>query len=650
MTHVDLSECESILRNYYHIPSSSILTFLQIEIENGDSKSLINQVEYQAYDGNNKTFLNLSLCEGVNIDIYYSIKNNSLASFSLADQFQKSGIDIFNINDSFFNDICYPYSNSNNDLILEDRIKDIYQNYSLCEAGCTYNKIDLDNLIIICECKVKNNVSMTSTPIKLEKSESSSTNFEVIKCYNLVFSLKGKMDNVGFWILGLFSLMHCPILLYYFYKGIKPVKGYIFNEMEKYGYINKNKPSSKNSKKFKNKNKIKHKIKNKSKIIRNIDNQAPPKIKNKNNKNKINKKFVIKNLKIINNSSAINLEKSNSNIISNIKTIDKLNKKKEKEKERKKNEKKEINKKPSKKLKKTKKATPKKIAFLETQSMQVKNNNQILNEKNKNLKNYSLININLNLSKNKKYFPPDSYIILNNYTFEEALKYDHRALCVIFYIFILSKQIFFHTFLFRSPLELFSLRLCLFLFIISSDLSLNALFYFNNNISKKYRHSKNIFLFAFSDNTIIIFLSTFVGFILLTFLSKLSNSTSSIRNVFKKEEEKMKKDKNYKVTLKRKKEILFEIEEILQKYKIKIIVLIIIELILMLFFWYFVTAFCHVYVGTQTSWLLDSCLSIIIRAIIELLISFLLAKIYRISVAGESYCLYKFVMFLYNFG
>ena len=76
MTHANFSECETILRDHYHIPDSSILTFIQIEIKNSDSKSLINKVEYQAYDGNNNTFLDLSLCKDVNIEIFYSIKKN----------------------------------------------------------------------------------------------------------------------------------------------------------------------------------------------------------------------------------------------------------------------------------------------------------------------------------------------------------------------------------------------------------------------------------------------------------------------------------------------------------------------------------------------------------------------------------------------
>ena len=42
-----------------------------------------------------------------------------------------------------------------------------------------------------------------------------------------------------------------------------------------------------------------------------------------------------------------------------------------------------------------------------------------------------------------------------------------------------------------------------------------------------------------------ILLSTFLCFILISLISKLSNSTNAIRNVFRKEEEKIKKNKKY---------------------------------------------------------------------------------------------------------
>ena len=131
---------------------------------------------------------------------------------------------------------------------------------------------------------------------------------------------------------------------------------------------------------------------------------------------------------------------------------------------------------------------------------------------------------------------------------KEAFKYDRRNIMVIFYIFLLSKEAFFHAFFYKSPLVLFPLRFCLLLFIISSDLALNALFYFSDNISRKYRNTKNIFIFTLSNNMTVILLSNLVSFLFLTLFTNLSNTTKDLRDVFKKEENKIRKNKNYKVT------------------------------------------------------------------------------------------------------
>ena len=85
-----------------------------------------------------------------------------------------------------------------------------------------------------------------------------------------------------------------------------------------------------------------------------------------------------------------------------------------------------------------------------------------------------------------------------------------RSICLIFYIFLLSKQAAFHAFLFKSPLETFQIRFCLLLFIISSDLALNAIFYLDDKISKKYRSVQNLFLFTFNNNINIILISNFI--------------------------------------------------------------------------------------------------------------------------------------------
>ena len=122
------------------------------------------------------------------------------------------------------------------------------------------------------------------------------------------------------------------------------------------------------------------------------------------------------------------------------------------------------------------------------------------------------------------------------------------------------------------------------------------------------------------------------------------NDTKMYENIFAWPKQK------YKVTQKVKSEIIMEIDKILKNYRLKVFILIIIEFALMLFFWYFVTAFCHVYKATQISWLLDSLLSILSRLIIEILLSLGFAKLYLISIESNIHCIYKFVLFFYSFG
>jgi len=213
----------------------------------------------------------------------------------------------------------------------------------------------------------------------------------------------------------------------------------------------------------------------------------------------------------------------------------------------------------------------------------------------------------------------------------------------------LAKQIIFKTIFQKSPLELFPLRFILFIFMLSCDLALNALFYFNDNISKKYHYAKNIFLFAFTNNITIIIYSTLLSYFLITLLSKLSNSSSAIREVFEAVENNIKFKPKFKINERLKKDVNLKIEKILQCFKCKIVLLNFILVILILAFGYFVTAFCHVFSSTQTSWLLDTFLSILSRLIIELLSAFFFGKLYQISIRSNCKTVYKIVMFVYDF-
>ena len=110
-------ECEFTLKNHYHLPNESIITFFQMEISNTNERSLVNQVEYQVYD-ENKNILDLSICNDTNIKIFYGIKNNSKLDKSVLNTFKDSGVNVFNISDEFFNNVCISYSKDGNDMIL----------------------------------------------------------------------------------------------------------------------------------------------------------------------------------------------------------------------------------------------------------------------------------------------------------------------------------------------------------------------------------------------------------------------------------------------------------------------------------------------------------------------------------------------------
>ena len=634
-TYINFGECENILRNSNNISNSSFLTVLQIELDNNNSQSLINQVEYEIYD-QNFSKLNLNVCKDTDIQIIYAIKDDILIDIEKINNLKNLGVDAFNINDSFFWDVCEPYSSdTGNDLILEDRIKDLYQNYSLCEEGCTYNDLSLENMTVSCNCKIKENITIVVSEINLDQIKYETTsNFDIIKCYDIIFKFKLKITNIGFWIFTILLILHFPLIFHYFYTGIQPIHNFVINEMIKYGYLtNKQQPNS-NIKNKTNKGKKGKKKKNKN---------NPPQKKKKSKNKKINNVLVIQNNIIKNSYNKLSKPLDSKNIIN------------KDNKNRRKNKKKKLNKKINLSVNSTTKIDNSKSLIKNKRKNNGLTNMETENpvDKEKTNKNkiidFTLITINLNHKKFNDYTPNQSYRVLNNYTFEEAIKYDHRAICEIFFIYLISKQAIFHAFFFKSPLQLFSLRLCLLFFIFSSDLALNAFFYFNDNISKKYHNAKNLLLFTFNNNLTVILLSTFIGFVLLTLFIKLTNCTNAMREVFQNEEEKMKKDKKYKVTNERKIEIKNEIEKIFKNYKIKIIVFIILELLFMIFFWYFVIIFCHVYKSTQTSWILDSFLTILSRIIIDCLICLGFAKLYRIGVESNIHCIYKFAMFLYGF-
>ena len=193
------------------------------------------------------------------------------------------------------------------------------------------------------------------------------------------------------------------------------------------------------------------------------------------------------------------------------------------------------------------------------------------------------------------------------------------------------------------------LNLCLLIFIYSSDLALNTMFYTNEKISEKYHYEgTNLLYFSLVNNIVKSLLSAIISLGLVNLFQFLIDSRIFFEAVFRKEEKKMRKNGKYTINIATKKKILKEIAEISTKLKRKIIIFIISEFSLMLFFFYFVSAFCEVYKSTQISWIIDCLISILLSILTEAFISWIIAISYTISIRYKIKILYKIVIFLYH--
>ena len=629
-TYINFLNCEKSLREQNDLPPDSILTVIQIEIYKYDDKSLTNQVEYAVFN-DKKTKLNLSACEKDKIEINCAITNTSVIDLEKFSYFSDLDIDVLNIKDNFFNDIC---SNNNSDIILKDRRNGIYENYSLCDNNCEYSKMNLSLMQISCNCEIKSNIETKKPPLKFDKiyiDLFSETSFSVIKCFKLVFNFENKSENIGYIIF--------PIIIYYIIIGISPINKFIVKEMEKYKYlpnlksplkkdknsitkIKKTKLISKTRNRDLNLNEKRAKI-SKYSILDNVSSSNKSfipsfrKLKNENEKKYIKNHRIqtSKGDKLIQPIVIFNYPKNNKNIFK----IEKKSKNKSK--------------------------------------INSKNKNNILNKLNKinekmkkeNSHHYYLIKIDATNTIN--YISYESKYYLDNFDYEDAIIYDKRSFWRLYLICLFAKENILSTFFLNCPLELKSMRLILFIFSYSCDFALNTIFYFSEKISDKYNYNgKNIFWFNLLNNLTISFMSFIISFIIVVIIQMFTSSKDNFEDIFREEEKKLKKNKAYKVSNEIKLKMAEKILKIKRNLKCKIIIFICIEIFLMLFFYYFVTAFCEVYKKTQISWLIDCFISFLISFPVEFVLALVICFIYVIAIKYKIKCLYKIAMIFYNLG
>ena len=259
MTRLDLGECETKLRNFYHIPNNERLYIKKIDIYQEEMKTL--KVEYDVYAklfGTNLINLNLTVCGTNKISIYIPIVLNDT-------------LDKYNISSGYYNDICYTTtSEDGTDILLKDRQKEfIDKDKVICQEDCDFNKYDYDTFVAKCSCSCEIKESSESfADMNINKAKllenfiniKNIINLNFLKCHKKLFNKLGILNNVGCYIIlaiiifhiisifvligKQFSTLKKKIKKIILLKENKTDKTYIKNKMNrlttKKNYLNKN--------------------------------------------------------------------------------------------------------------------------------------------------------------------------------------------------------------------------------------------------------------------------------------------------------------------------------------------------------------------------------------------------------------------------
>ena len=250
MPDVDFQSCYTKVQNTYGITEDLIIVIV-------DRKKLRNPITYYSFY-HPKSGLKLdaeNICKDETIVVVESLnsvldKNDSY--YENQTSLTSQGINIFDLNDPFYTDICYDFDNPlEKDIPLNDRIKDIFPNVTLCDEGCQYKGIDLANMTATCDCKF-NDIANSNLMKDNEVLDSAfgqifdiinSSNILVFKCFKYIF--KHFARSIGGWISLVSICAHIGLTLTFFLSSSITVNKYLFSLT--YNYISYIKNFNKNN-------------------------------------------------------------------------------------------------------------------------------------------------------------------------------------------------------------------------------------------------------------------------------------------------------------------------------------------------------------------------------------------------------------------
>ena len=599
ISSIDLGKCEIILKNNIGLSDDEDLIVNKIDIKNEDLSQIY--VQYEIYNPKTLNIISLEDCKDIpiSLNIPANLNENTRAIY---DSLSQSGYNLFDLNDDFYNDICSPYTTENcTDLTLADRknlIYDINGDINLCQQGCTLHTYNLTTKKSQCDCFVQtsqtitniNEINFLDSNIKNEFYETlKNSNFRVLKCFKLILSIKGQINNIGSYIMsGLFFIFILSLLVYIFKENYK--LNYFINKiiLKKLDYIYKNKQKGfklGNEIEIFNKNIKPKKKKKKSERNTKTDKKISTKNKNK-SKNKIKKGK-------INNKASEELfpprrkykNKANKENIIFKSSFDKLSSKQ------------------SKTLDKIKKANN--LINSNSKTNKIKT----LNKQVKNIQSRTHKNNNNKLIKDIQDFMP-SYKLeeltdqeLNNLNYEIAIILDKRTYFQYYFSLLKKKQLILFAFYPNRDYNLLTVKISLLNLSLSLYFTINGFFFTDATMNKiNADHGKYDLLYQIPQLIYSTLISATINFV----LKLLSLSEKQILDI--------RKEKNF-LNMK------LRTNGIIKCLKIKLAFFFVLSFLFMLFFWYFISCFCSVYKNTQKILIIDTLISFSLSMIYPFIIN-----------------------------
>ena len=194
---INMTSCYNTLREYYknEIQKDYPLFVLKLDAKrSGQTTAMIEYLIY-GYNGRKLEELDKTLCEGQNVSILFSVQLKNGTEF------------LYNKTSSYFQDLCFTFtSEDGTDMTLKVRQNEFTENdQSLCEQDCDFVKYHQDTGYAECRCEINITVGLVSD-LRVDKdllykftNVENIINFQVMKCYRLLLSIKSLTNNIGFF-------------------------------------------------------------------------------------------------------------------------------------------------------------------------------------------------------------------------------------------------------------------------------------------------------------------------------------------------------------------------------------------------------------------------------------------------------------------